>query len=463
MPVELWGDTDGSLYRSSYFEMFPGRLAPGRLDQVLGARQLRRHGPLGRHAQPRRRPPRHERVLQRRRGAAGDHGQPRRPPRGRRGRRGRAASCSSCSPTASSSTTSCATRIGRGLRSQLSPRHVPDTIRAVPAIPRTLTGKKLETPVKRILRGDPVEAVASRESLLDPTALDVFVAIAAEPTAMAEASASRSQDAVAIDVHAHVEMSQAEATRFPTSCATPPCATSAASRRGRRHVELAQLLPRAADDGRRVHGRLGVVHRTDARAERGDRRGGAGELRRPDPVREHRPAQGAARRRRGAAPDRRARRARLQVPPQRAGLLPERPPGLPALRGDRGGRAAGALPHRALGRRLGPPGRRRHPPQVLEPDARRRRRRRLPDAQDRARAPVVPVAGRGDLDRAAQAAGLHRPVRMVAEVLPAAARPPREHAAARARPVRQRLPVHHARSLARGLRRRSISGRRCGR
>ena len=56
---------------------------------------------------------------------------------------------------------------------------MPDTIRAVPAIPRTLTGKKLEAPVKRILRGDPVDAVASRDSLLDPTALDLFAAIAA--------------------------------------------------------------------------------------------------------------------------------------------------------------------------------------------------------------------------------------------------------------------------------------------
>ena len=51
-------------------------------------------------------------------------------------------------------------------------------IRAVPAIPRTLTGKKLEAPVKRILRGEPVDAVASRDSLLDPTALDTFAAIA---------------------------------------------------------------------------------------------------------------------------------------------------------------------------------------------------------------------------------------------------------------------------------------------
>jgi acetoacetyl-CoA synthetase len=68
--------------------------------------------------------------------------------------------------------------IGRRLRSELSPRHAPDTIRAVPAIPRTLTGKKLEAPVKRILRGEPVDAVASRDSLLDPTALDMFADMA---------------------------------------------------------------------------------------------------------------------------------------------------------------------------------------------------------------------------------------------------------------------------------------------
>jgi acetoacetyl-CoA synthetase len=68
--------------------------------------------------------------------------------------------------------------IGRRLRSELSPRHVPDAIHAVPAVPRTLTGKKLETPVKRILGGAPADAAASRDSLLDPTALDVFVDIA---------------------------------------------------------------------------------------------------------------------------------------------------------------------------------------------------------------------------------------------------------------------------------------------
>jgi len=71
-------------------------------------------------------------------------------------------------------------RIAGALRSELSPRHVPDQIVSVPAIPRTLTGKKLEAPVKRILRGESSDRVASRDSLLDPAALDAFVALAAE-------------------------------------------------------------------------------------------------------------------------------------------------------------------------------------------------------------------------------------------------------------------------------------------
>jgi acetoacetyl-CoA synthetase len=69
-------------------------------------------------------------------------------------------------------------RIVHELRTTLSPRHVPDEITAVPAIPRTLSGKKLEVPVKRILCGTPVELAASRGSLADPTSLDAFVALA---------------------------------------------------------------------------------------------------------------------------------------------------------------------------------------------------------------------------------------------------------------------------------------------
>jgi acetoacetyl-CoA synthetase len=66
-------------------------------------------------------------------------------------------------------------RLASALRSALSPRHVPDQIAAVPTIPRTLTGKKLELPVKRILQGHRAEDVASRDALADPRAIDAFV------------------------------------------------------------------------------------------------------------------------------------------------------------------------------------------------------------------------------------------------------------------------------------------------
>jgi acetoacetyl-CoA synthetase len=69
-------------------------------------------------------------------------------------------------------------RIGSALRAELSPRHAPDTIHAVPSIPRTLTGKKLELPVKRMLLGAAAEQVASRDALADPRAIDAFVAYA---------------------------------------------------------------------------------------------------------------------------------------------------------------------------------------------------------------------------------------------------------------------------------------------
>jgi acetoacetyl-CoA synthetase len=70
-------------------------------------------------------------------------------------------------------------RIAGALRGALSPRHVPDDVAAVPAVPRTLTQKKLELPVKRILLGARAEEVASRDALADPGALDAFVEYAA--------------------------------------------------------------------------------------------------------------------------------------------------------------------------------------------------------------------------------------------------------------------------------------------
>jgi acetoacetyl-CoA synthetase len=70
-------------------------------------------------------------------------------------------------------------RIAGELRTALSPRHVPDAVVAVPAIPRNRTGKKLELPAKKILLGAALDDVASRDVLAEPTALDTFVQLAA--------------------------------------------------------------------------------------------------------------------------------------------------------------------------------------------------------------------------------------------------------------------------------------------
>jgi acetoacetyl-CoA synthetase len=177
MPVGLWGDTDGSLYRSSYFEMYPGVwrqgdwirfsergscVVTGRSDATLNRGGVRLgtgefYGVVEEFPEITDSLVVH---LEDDEGGAGE--------------------LVLFVVLADGAELDDALRdaVNRSLRSQLSPRHVPDTIRAVPAIPRTLTGKKLEAPVKRILSGEPVDAVASRDSLLDPTALDLFVTFA---------------------------------------------------------------------------------------------------------------------------------------------------------------------------------------------------------------------------------------------------------------------------------------------
>ena len=64
------------------------------------------------------------------------------------------------------------------MRSALSPRHAPDTIVAVPTIPRTMTGKKLELPVKRILLGAAVTDVVSPDALVDPGSIEPVISYA---------------------------------------------------------------------------------------------------------------------------------------------------------------------------------------------------------------------------------------------------------------------------------------------
>jgi acetoacetyl-CoA synthetase len=71
-------------------------------------------------------------------------------------------------------------RIKGSIKDNTSPRHVPNEIFAVPEIPKTLNGKKLEVPVKKILSGTPPEEAASKESLSNPESLDRYVELARE-------------------------------------------------------------------------------------------------------------------------------------------------------------------------------------------------------------------------------------------------------------------------------------------
>ena len=70
-------------------------------------------------------------------------------------------------------------RIVRRLRTERSPRHVPDVIEEAPDIPTTLTGKKMEVPVRRMLLGEDPAKVASRDATRNPDALDWFARYAA--------------------------------------------------------------------------------------------------------------------------------------------------------------------------------------------------------------------------------------------------------------------------------------------
>jgi acetoacetyl-CoA synthetase len=73
------------------------------------------------------------------------------------------------------------TRIRERIREDCSPRHVPDEVRSIAEVPRTLSGKVLEVPVKRILSGEPADTALSRDSLANPDALRPFEELAATP------------------------------------------------------------------------------------------------------------------------------------------------------------------------------------------------------------------------------------------------------------------------------------------
>jgi acetoacetyl-CoA synthetase len=87
-------------------------------------------------------------------------------------------------------------RLRAVLRSELSPRHVPDEIHQVPGVPRTLSGKKLEVPVRKILLGTPVAQAADPDALANPEVLGLF---AAHGGARVESGAGEGAQSTAIE------------------------------------------------------------------------------------------------------------------------------------------------------------------------------------------------------------------------------------------------------------------------
>jgi len=71
-------------------------------------------------------------------------------------------------------------RLKNALRKNISPHHVPDEILAIPEVPRTLSGKKLEVPVKKLFMGIPVEKAISVDAMSNPQSIQYFIAFARE-------------------------------------------------------------------------------------------------------------------------------------------------------------------------------------------------------------------------------------------------------------------------------------------
>ena len=180
MPVGFWGDPDGTRYRDTYFDVFPGvwrhgdwvrfsdvgsAVIAGRSDATLNRGGVRL-GTAEFYRVVEELPEVVDSLVVHLEDPAGGNGQLLLYVRLRDGlelddalRR----------------------RISTALRSELSPRHIPDEITAVPVVPHNRTGKKLELPVKKILLGAAPDEVASRDVLADPEALDAFVALRGAP------------------------------------------------------------------------------------------------------------------------------------------------------------------------------------------------------------------------------------------------------------------------------------------
>jgi acetoacetyl-CoA synthetase len=176
MPVGFWGDPDGTRYRDTYFDVYPGvwrhgdwvrfsevgsAIIAGRSDATLNRGGVRL-GTAEFYRVVEELPEVADSLVVHLEDSAGGNGQ----------------LLLFVRPTDGIELDDALRRrISTTLRTELSPRHIPDRIAAVPAIPHNRTGKKLELPVKKILLGAAPDEVASRDVLADPTALDAFVGL----------------------------------------------------------------------------------------------------------------------------------------------------------------------------------------------------------------------------------------------------------------------------------------------
>ena len=194
MPVGFWNDPDGQRYRSSYFDNYPGvwrhgdwiTMLPdggcvifGRSDATLNRGGVRM-GTSEFYRVVERLPEVTDSLVV-------DTGQ--------LGRPGRLVLYVVLAPGRDLDD-ELVGRLRAALRSELSPRHVPDEIHQVPGVPRTLSGKKLEVPVRKILLGTPVAEAADPDALANPEVLGLF---ASQGGARVESETGAAQQSTAIE------------------------------------------------------------------------------------------------------------------------------------------------------------------------------------------------------------------------------------------------------------------------
>ncbi|MFI9204240.1 acetoacetate--CoA ligase [Streptomyces sp. NPDC053048] len=178
MPIRFWNDPDGSRYRDSYFEMFPGVwrhgdwitltsrgtvVIHGRSDSTLN-RQGVRMGSADIYEAVERLPEIRESLVVGVERPDGGYWMP---------------LFVHLAPGATLDD-ALLDRIKRTIREQLSPRHVPDEVIEVPAIPHTLTGKRIEVPVKRLLQGTPLDKAVNPGSVDDAGLLAFYERLGSE-------------------------------------------------------------------------------------------------------------------------------------------------------------------------------------------------------------------------------------------------------------------------------------------